>query len=150
MPAATLLCTNTFSYRHQSAIHGNQDILAFAKNAKWSETSAGFGLKSKVKKSVQLERHYLCDVGRRRLSLTTRASGSGGGGGVDSIIERDDTLRKLKQAILWTVEGVYVLWLFLLPYAPGDPVWAISSETVNDLVGLSLNFFFILPLLNAE
>ncbi|CAN4075628.1 unnamed protein product [Withania somnifera] len=31
----------------------------------------------------------------------------------------------------------------------GDPVWAISSETVNDLVGLSLNFFFILPLLNA-
>ncbi|CAH9082021.1 unnamed protein product [Cuscuta epithymum] len=30
----------------------------------------------------------------------------------------------------------------------GDPVWAISSDTVNHLVGLSLNFFFILPLLN--
>lgn len=31
----------------------------------------------------------------------------------------------------------------------GDPVWAISSETVNSLVGLSLNFFFILPLANS-
>lgn len=47
------------------------------------------------------------------------------------------------------MEGVYILWLFLLPYAPGDPVWAISSETVTSLVGLSLNFFFILPLANA-
>ncbi|KAM7272025.1 hypothetical protein ACFE04_031239 [Oxalis oulophora] len=45
--------------------------------------------------------------------------------------------------------GIYIVWLFLLPYAPGDPVWAISSETVNALVGLSLNFFFILPLMNA-
>ncbi|XP_021299670.1 uncharacterized protein LOC110428229 isoform X2 [Herrania umbratica] len=31
----------------------------------------------------------------------------------------------------------------------GDPVWAISSETINALIGLSLNFFFILPLTNA-
>lgn len=31
----------------------------------------------------------------------------------------------------------------------GDPVWAISSDTVNSLVGLSLNFFFILPLMNS-
>lgn len=28
-------------------------------------------------------------------------------------------------------------------------MWAISSDTVNSLVGLSLNFFFILPLLNS-
>lgn len=28
-------------------------------------------------------------------------------------------------------------------------MWAISSETVNSLVGLSLNFFFILPLMNS-
>lgn len=47
------------------------------------------------------------------------------------------------------MEGVYILWLFLLPYAPGDPVWAISSETINSLVGLSLNFFVILPFANA-
>ncbi|KAC9456375.1 hypothetical protein E3N88_45795 [Mikania micrantha] len=31
----------------------------------------------------------------------------------------------------------------------GDPVWAITSDTINSLVGLSLNFFFILPLINS-
>uniref|UniRef100_J3LYL5 Uncharacterized protein n=1 Tax=Oryza brachyantha TaxID=4533 RepID=J3LYL5_ORYBR len=31
----------------------------------------------------------------------------------------------------------------------GDPVWAISQATISDLIGLSLNFFFILPLLNS-
>ncbi|KAK6790657.1 hypothetical protein RDI58_009738 [Solanum bulbocastanum] len=128
MPAATLLCTKTFIYANQSVIHGRQEYnSAFGRNVKLSETSSQLGLKLKVKKSIQL--------GRRRPVFTTR-SGGGGGGGVDSIIERDDKLRKLTQAILWNAEG-------------GDPVWAISSETVNDLVGLSLNFFFILPLLNA-
>ena len=64
-----------------------------------------------MKKSIQL--------GRRIPVFTTRAGGGRrGGGGVDSIIERDDKSRKLTQAILWTAEGVYVLWLFLLPYAP--------------------------------
>ncbi|XP_047333359.1 uncharacterized protein LOC124936873 [Impatiens glandulifera] len=53
------------------------------------------------------------------------------------------------QSLLWFTEGVYIFWLFLLPFAPGDPVWAISSETIKDLVGLSLNFFFILPLFNT-
>ncbi|KAJ4973550.1 hypothetical protein NE237_006724 [Protea cynaroides] len=56
--------------------------------------------------------------------------------------------RQALQLLLWAAEGVYILWLFLLPYAPGDPVWAISSDTVNSLVGFSLNFFFILPLMN--
>ncbi|KAJ0987200.1 hypothetical protein J5N97_005556 [Dioscorea zingiberensis] len=59
-------------------------------------------------------------------------------------------LRRLAlQAALWSAEAAYILWLFLLPYAPGDPVWSIKSETINDLVGLSLNFFFVLPLLNS-
>ncbi|WVZ85977.1 hypothetical protein U9M48_032830 [Paspalum notatum var. saurae] len=31
----------------------------------------------------------------------------------------------------------------------GDPVWAISQATISDLICLSLNFFFILPLLNS-
>ncbi|XP_077241066.1 uncharacterized protein LOC143881701 [Tasmannia lanceolata] len=57
--------------------------------------------------------------------------------------------RQAQQLALWAIEGVYILWLFLLPYAPGDPVWAIKLDTVNDLVGLSLNFFFILPLINS-
>ncbi|XP_059453977.1 uncharacterized protein LOC132184376 isoform X2 [Corylus avellana] len=63
--------------------------------------------------------------------------------------EGDDNSRRVLQIILWVAEGVYILWLFLLPYAPGDPVWAISSDTIHSLVGLSLNFFFILPLMNS-
>ncbi|XP_023638249.1 uncharacterized protein LOC17884885 isoform X2 [Capsella rubella] len=63
-------------------------------------------------------------------------------------VEDDDSNRRIVRYLLWSAEAVYILWLFLLPYAPGDPVWAISSETVNSLLGLSLNFFFILPLTN--
>ncbi|XP_068661007.1 uncharacterized protein [Aristolochia californica] len=55
----------------------------------------------------------------------------------------------VKQLSLWALEGFYVVWLFFLPFAPGDPVWAISSNTVRDLLGLSLNFFFILPFVNS-
>ncbi|RWR86858.1 putative transmembrane protein [Cinnamomum micranthum f. kanehirae] len=57
--------------------------------------------------------------------------------------------KQILQVALWASEGAYILWLFLLPYAPGDPVWAIKMDTVNDLVDLSLNFFFILPFLNS-
>ncbi|XP_062186146.1 uncharacterized protein LOC133889706 [Phragmites australis] len=57
--------------------------------------------------------------------------------------------RRLLRTVLWGAEAAYIIWLFLLPYAPGDPVWAISQATVSDLIGLSLNFFFILPLLNS-
>ncbi|TYH33802.1 hypothetical protein ES332_D13G084000v1 [Gossypium tomentosum] len=63
--------------------------------------------------------------------------------------DQDGPLRRVLHLSLWAAEAVYILWLFLLPYAPGDPVWAISSNTINELIGLSLNFFFILPLTNA-
>ncbi|KAK9105682.1 hypothetical protein Scep_022526 [Stephania cephalantha] len=74
----------------------------------------------------------VCNAGRK-----IDESGEVGGGGLSR-----------EAMVLWAMEGVYVLWLFILPFAPGDPVWAISSETTKSLVGLSLNFFFILPLLN--
>jgi len=54
----------------------------------------------------------------------------------------------VKQVALWAMAGVYTCWLFLLPYAPGDPVWAISSATVTGILDLSLNFFYVLPLAN--
>jgi len=88
--------------------------------------------------SVYLRACLACGASRRN-SPTTTAAEKGDDGNV----------RRVLQSILWAAEGVYILWLFLLPYAPGDPVWAISSETVNSLVGLSLNFFFILPLMNS-
>ncbi|XP_023538820.1 uncharacterized protein LOC111799629 [Cucurbita pepo subsp. pepo] len=82
----------------------------------------------------------ICPAARRKPTLVDSA------GFAD---EGNSDVRRVLQILLWAAEGVYVLWLFLLPYAPGDPVWAISSETVNSLVGLSLNFFFILPAMNS-
>ncbi|KAE9451038.1 hypothetical protein C3L33_17065, partial [Rhododendron williamsianum] len=88
--------------------------------------------------SVYSRNRLACGAGRRN-SPATAAAEKGDGHNV----------RRVLQSVLWVAEGVYIFWLFLLPYAPGDPVWAISSETVNSLVGLSLNFFFILPLMNS-
>ncbi|RDY09947.1 hypothetical protein CR513_05603, partial [Mucuna pruriens] len=80
---------------------------------------------------------HLCFAARRKPAFSS---------GKDT--ESDHNLSRVLQITLWVAEGVYVLWLFLLPLAPGDPVWAISSDTLNSLVGLSLNFFFILPFMN--
>ncbi|KAG4109461.1 hypothetical protein ERO13_A13G053600v2 [Gossypium hirsutum] len=82
----------------------------------------------------------VCRASRRKsTALSSISEGS----------DQDGPLRRVLQLSLWAAEAVYILWLFLLPYAPGDPVWAISSNTINELIGLSLNFFFILPLTNA-
>ncbi|KAG0460032.1 hypothetical protein HPP92_023160 [Vanilla planifolia] len=84
-----------------------------------------------------------------RCPFPAQAEKHNSSGGVASPEQDDILVRKFLQALLWTAEIAYILWLFLLPYAPGDPVWAIKSNTVSDLLGLSLNFFFILPLLNS-
>ncbi|KAJ1271363.1 hypothetical protein BS78_06G123300 [Paspalum vaginatum] len=77
------------------------------------------------------------------------AAKRGGRGRGEMAVEDGDGSRALLQAALWGAEAAYILWLFLLPYAPGDPAWAISQATISDLIGLSLNFFFVLPLLNS-
>uniref|UniRef100_A0A2P2JXY7 Uncharacterized protein LOC105642006 isoform X2 n=1 Tax=Rhizophora mucronata TaxID=61149 RepID=A0A2P2JXY7_RHIMU len=82
----------------------------------------------------------VCHSARRKPTVVSNAAVSSE--------EGNDNVRKVLQVILWVAEGIYILWLFLLPYAPGDPVWAISKDTVDSLIGLSLNFFFILPLMN--
>ncbi|XP_051122128.1 uncharacterized protein LOC127245337 [Andrographis paniculata] len=83
----------------------------------------------------------------RRKSVYLKTAATSGGDG--SVSELNNNVRRLLRALLWFAEGVYIFWLFFLPYAPGDPVWAISSETISSLIGLSLNFFFILPLCNS-
>lgn len=52
--------------------------------------------------------------------------------------------------LLWAAAIVYVTLLLLSPPAwlPGEPAWAIRPETLRELGAESLNFFFILPLLN--
>ncbi|KAF7827836.1 Retrovirus-related Pol polyprotein from transposon TNT 1-94 [Senna tora] len=79
-----------------------------------------------------------CYASRRKPTLLSASSAE----------EGDDNTRRVFRIALWVAEATYIFWLFLLPYAPGDPVWAISSDTINSLVGLSLNFFFILPFIN--
>ncbi|KAK9052267.1 hypothetical protein SSX86_028895 [Deinandra increscens subsp. villosa] len=93
------------------------------------------------KKNVLTDSPSICLASRRNSTGTTATD--------VSVPELDDSTRKVLQFVLWAAEGVYIIWLFLLPYAPGDPVWAISSDTISSLVGLSLNFFFVLPLMNS-
>lgn len=70
--------------------------------------------------------------------------------GETELSEAETRNQRVLQVALWVMEGVYIFWLFLLPYAPGDPVWAIKPYTIKILLDLSLNFFFILPLANSE
>ncbi|KAL0430111.1 UNVERIFIED_CONTAM: hypothetical protein Sradi_0637100 [Sesamum radiatum] len=69
---------------------------------------------------------------------TTTAATSGGGG---SVSELDDNVRKLLQALLWIAEGVYIIWLFLLPYAP------MSEGLFNFVIGWT---FMFAPLLYTD
>lgn len=52
--------------------------------------------------------------------------------------------------ILLAIVYTYIL-LFSPPnqLVPGEPIWAIQPETVKEILNESLNFFFILPILNA-
>ncbi|KAK6134078.1 hypothetical protein DH2020_032175 [Rehmannia glutinosa] len=111
------------------------------------EANFAFNADDRKKGNLSVSAISAWRLGTRRKSIAIKTAASSGGGG--SVSELDDNVRKLLQALLWVAEGVYIIWLFLLPYAPGDPVWAISSETINSLIGLSLNFFFIVPLSNA-
>ncbi|VFQ85506.1 unnamed protein product [Cuscuta campestris] len=124
-----------FRGRHNAAAH-------VVKAAKWPRASSvGFA-------SLRGERLLRFSTLHRGRRISLPAADSGGDGLVSTDGDDEVQWRRSLQAILWIAEGVYVIWLFLLPYAPGDPIWAISSDTVNHLVALSLNFFLILPLLN--
>ncbi|KAG0613013.1 hypothetical protein M758_6G069700 [Ceratodon purpureus] len=78
-----------------------------------------------------------------RVKVDTQKEGDGG-----EVPEMDDPVRSVKQVALWVMAAVYTSYLFLLPYAPGDPVWAISQATITGVLNLSFNFFYVLPLAN--
>ncbi|CAM8984074.1 unnamed protein product [Rhodiola kirilowii] len=97
---------------------------------------------------LTVSRHHVAVVVRSRPNVLCKATGRNRK--PSALVDDNANQKRIVQASLWFAEAVYILWLFLLPYAPGGPVWAISPATINDLLGLSLNFFFILPLLNAD
>ena len=51
---------------------------------------------------------------------------------------------------LWVATAVYVGVLLLSPpgWLPGEPIWAIKPDTIQEILAESINFFFILPLSN--
>lgn len=53
---------------------------------------------------------------------------------------------------LWIFSAIYIYILLLSPsqqLLPGEPIWDIQPETFTEIVNESLNFFFLLPFLNA-
>ena len=54
-------------------------------------------------------RTFVCRFARRKPSVVATTS---------EAEEGDENLRRLLRILLWVAEGVYILWLFLLPYAP--------------------------------
>lgn len=54
-------------------------------------------------------------------------------------------------ALLWILSVVYIYLLLLSPpgqILPGEPIWAIQPQTLQELWNESVNFFFIVPILN--
>ncbi|CAI9096239.1 OLC1v1032336C1 [Oldenlandia corymbosa var. corymbosa] len=147
LPSATLWCRPFSSARPSSAPRISNGIAERKKTQKWDDNSNINSKQLMTRKKMMgfnLGGSQLLMSNVNRRSTTIAGVGRGG-----SVTELDDNVRKFLQVALWATEAVYIVWLFLLPYAPGDPVWAISSETINSLIGLSLNFFFVLPFLNA-
>ncbi|MEO0456999.1 MAG: hypothetical protein AAF152_10535 [Cyanobacteria bacterium P01_A01_bin.114] len=52
--------------------------------------------------------------------------------------------------LLITLTAAYVFCLLLSPpgWLPGEPIWAIRPETIQEILDESINFFFVLPILN--
>ena len=53
--------------------------------------------------------------------------------------------------VFWLMAIAYIYILLLSPpgqLVPGEPAWAIQPDTIKEILNESLNFFFILPLLN--
>ncbi len=53
---------------------------------------------------------------------------------------------------LWLFAVIYTYILLFSPpnqLVPGFPVWAIQPDTITEVLNESLNFFFVLPLLNT-
>lgn len=59
---------------------------------------------------VHLTRTVVCHAARRKPTVAADAS--------KASAEGNDNVRRVLQIVLWAAEAVYILWLFLLPYAP--------------------------------
>ena len=69
-------------------------------------------------------------------------------------LKQDATAQKrqpLLSLLLWLFSGAYIYILLCSApdtILPGEPFWAVQPETIQEVINESINFFFILPLLN--
>ncbi len=69
---------------------------------------------------------------------------------------KQDSAPKKTQPILsiflWLLSGTYIYLLLCSSpnyILPGEPFWAVQPETLKEVINESINFFFILPILNT-
>lgn len=112
MMTAALLSTTPLTRPPKLLLRGRQNDLANIKTTKWPHGSTKLGFLRRDK----LLNFNRINWKRGKVLLAAKSGGSGDG----SVLENEDNVqrRRLIQTILWIAEGVYVLWLFLLPYAP--------------------------------
>ncbi len=58
----------------------------------------------------------------------------------------------LVSLFFWLLAAAYIYLLLLSPpdqILPGEPAWAIQPDTLQEVLDESINFFFVLPILNA-
>uniref|UniRef100_A0A175YQV2 Transmembrane protein n=1 Tax=Daucus carota subsp. sativus TaxID=79200 RepID=A0A175YQV2_DAUCS len=89
----------------------------------YSSSSVAFSSAPKLM-HLEKDKHNCCKATRRK-------SISGDEGGLD---DEDGSVRRVLQFVLWAAEGVYIAWLFLLPYAP------MSEGLFNFVIGWTLMF----------
>lgn len=74
---------------------------------------------------------------------------------IKTLLKQDSKPPKMQlilSKVLWFLAGTYIYILlcsspnFILP---GEPVWAIQPETIKEVISESINFFFVLPILNT-
>ncbi len=68
-------------------------------------------------------------------AVASEAASPGGGGSIPG-----------ESVFLWLVAAGYVSWLILSPpnlLAPGEPIWAIKPETLQEVIDESVNFFYV-------
>ncbi|WCJ24557.1 hypothetical protein M5689_006508 [Euphorbia peplus] len=134
-----LVCNNGYSSFSFAATKRNNITPLVSRKCQFYKTKETSAFKYTKSWPISKRNDIICHASRRRPTISVSSKQDDNG----------DTVRKALQIILWGFEGFYIFWLFLLPYAPGDPVWAISKDTIESLIGLSLNFFFILPFFNS-
>jgi len=53
--------------------------------------------------------------------------------------EGEDNLRRVLRIALWVAEGVYILWLFLLPYAPVCTLFTFFKFSICHMSRMFIN-----------